>query len=282
MLDSGNGTAGPVAPRILRGLGCEVIDLFSEMDGRFPNHHPDPTVGKNLTALIETVEKTGADLGIGYDGDADRIGVVDDRGRVVFGDLILMLLARAVLAEVPGAVIVGEVKCSHRLFRDIQAHGGRGIMGKAGHSLIKAKMRETGAALGGEMSGHIFFKHRYFGYDDAIYSGCRLLELVANSPRPLSAILDEIPRAVSTPELRIDSSDEKKFEIVRAATAFFKGRGLEVIDIDGARVVFADGWGLVRASNTQPMLVMRFEAESEPRLAEIRALVEGKINELNK
>jgi len=282
VLDSGNGTAGPVAPRIMRDLGCEVADLFSEMDGNFPNHHPDPTVEKNLTDLVAKVGETGAELGIGFDGDGDRIGVVDDLGRVIWGDKLMMLLSRAVLKEVPGAVIVGEVKCSHLMYKDIEAHGGRGIMWKAGHSLIKAKMKEEGAALGGEMSGHIFFKHRYFGYDDAIYTACRLLELVAGSEKKLSEMIDEMPRTVSTPEIRIESSDEKKFDIVAEATAFFKSKGHEVIDVDGARLVFPDGWGLVRASNTQPMLVMRFEAESEERLKEIQEMMEKKINELNK
>jgi len=282
VLDSGNGTAGPVAPRIMRDLGCEVTDLFSEMDGNFPNHHPDPTVEKNLVALVAKVGETGAELGIGFDGDGDRIGVVDDLGRVIWGDKLMILLSRAVLKEVPGATIVGEVKCSHLMYKDIEAHGGRGIMWKAGHSLIKAKMKEEGAVLGGEMSGHIFFKHRYFGYDDAIYSGCRLLELLAKSEKKLSEMIDEMPRTVSTPEIRIESTDENKFDIVAEATDYFKSKGHEVIDVDGARLVFPDGWGLVRASNTQPMLVMRFEAESEERLKEIQELMEKKINELNK
>jgi phosphomannomutase / phosphoglucomutase len=278
--DSGNGTAGPVAPVILRRLGCQVWDLFSEMDGSFPNHHPDPTVARNLRPLIAKVREVGADVGLGFDGDADRLGVVDDKGGIVYGDMLLMLLARAVLAEVPGATVIGEVKCSHLLFKDIEAHGGKAVMWKAGHSLVKAKMRETGAALGGEMSGHIFFKHRWFGFDDAIYAGCRLLELIARGGK-LSAMMAGVPKTFSTPELRIDSSDAKKFAIVAEAARHFKASGYQTIDVDGVRLVFPDGWGLVRASNTQPMLVMRFEAESEERLVEIQELVENKIRELN-
>jgi phosphomannomutase/phosphoglucomutase len=280
--DSGNGTAGPVAPVILRKLGCEVVDLFSEMDGRFPNHHPDPTIEKNLQPLIAKVREIGADLGIGYDGDADRIGAVTDQGEVVWGDILMMFLSRAVLEEVPGATVIGEVKCSYRLFNDIAAHGGKPIMWKAGHSLIKAKMKEVGAQLGGEMSGHIFFKHRYFGYDDAIYTSCRLLELLSKSNRKLSEMFAEVPKTFNTPEIRIKSSDEHKFEIVRGVRDYFVKLGYETVDVDGVRLVFKDGWGLVRASNTQPMLSMRFEAETQARLDEIRKLMQDKIDELNK
>jgi phosphomannomutase/phosphoglucomutase len=251
------------------------------MDGTFPHHHPDPTVPHNLQALIAKVKEVGADVGFGFDGDADRLGVVDDKGRIIFGDMLLMLLARAVLAEVPGATIVAEVKCSHLLFKDIAAHGGRSLMWKAGHSLIKAKMKEVGAALGGEMSGHIFFQHRYFGFDDAIYAGCRLLELLAQSGRKLSEMTADLPKTFATPELRIPSSDERKFALVAQATEYFRNQGYDLIDVDGVRLVFPDGWALVRASNTQPMLVMRFEAESEERLVEIKELVESKIKELN-
>ncbi len=282
VIDGGNGTAGPVAAPILKNLGCEVYELYTEMDGRFPNHHPDPTVEENLQELIAVVKRNGAEVGIGYDGDADRIGVVDDEGRIVWGDMLLMLLSRAVLEEVPGATIVGEVKCSHLLFDDIEKHGGRAIMWKAGHSLIKAKLKEEDGALGGEMSGHIFYKHRFFGFDDAVYAGCRLLELLDRSGGKLSDMMKDIPKTYNTPELRIESSDEHKFEIVREAAEHFKSQGYNIIDVDGVRLVFPDGWGLVRASNTQPMLVMRFEAESEQRLNEIRSLVESKINELNK
>jgi phosphomannomutase/phosphoglucomutase len=281
VVDAGNGTAGPAAPPILRNLGCEVIELYTEMDGRFPNHHPDPTVEKNLAELRQRVQAEKADCGIAYDGDADRIGVIDDRGGILWGDTLLIVLSRALLKEVPGATIIGEVKCSHLLYDDIAQHGGRGIMWKAGHSLIKAKMRETGAQLGGEMSGHIFYQHRYFGYDDAIYTSCRLLELLSRSPQKLSQMRADIPKTFTTPEIRIQSSDERKFQIVDAAVKYFSAK-YKTITVDGVRVVFPDGWGLVRASNTQPMLVMRFEAETEPRLAEIRSLVESKINELNR
>ena len=281
VVDAGNGTAGPVAPVILRNLGCEVIELYTEMDGRFPNHHPDPTVEKNVAELRERVKQEQADCGIAYDGDADRIGVIDDQGGIIWGDLLMIVLSRALLREVPGATIIGEVKCSHRLYNDISQHGGRPIMWKAGHSLIKAKMRETGAALGGEMSGHVFYKHRYFGFDDAIYTSCRLLELLSRSKQKLSEMLADVPKTFATPELRINSSDERKFQIVEEATKFFSAR-YETVTVDGVRVIFPDGWGLVRASNTQPMLVVRFEAESEARLNEIRKLIESKINELNR
>ena len=281
VVDAGNGTAGPVAPPILRNLGCEVIELYTEMDGRFPHHHPDPTVEKNVAELCERVKAEQADCGIAFDGDADRIGVIDDRGEILWGDTLLIVLARALLQEVPGAAIIGEVKCSHLLFADIAKHGGRPIMWKAGHSLIKAKMREAGAQLGGEMSGHVFYRHRYFGYDDAIYTSGRLLELLSRSPQKLSELRADIPKTFSTPEIRIQSSDERKFQIVDEAVKYFSAR-YQTITVDGVRVVFPDGWGLVRASNTQPMLVMRFEALTEARLNEIRKLMEDKINELNK
>jgi len=280
--DAGNGTAGPVAPVILRNVGCEVRELYTEMDGTFPNHHPDPTVEKNMQDLIKAVKEEGAEVGLGYDGDADRLGVVTDKGEIVWGDMILMLLARAVLEEVPGATIIGEVKCSHILYNDIEAHGGKAIMWKAGHSLIKAKMKEVGAELGGEMSGHIFFRHRWFGFDDAVYAGCRFLELLSRRDEKLSDIAARIPRTYSTPEIRIESSDEHKFEVVKEVSEHFKSKGYKTIDVDGVRLVFPDGWGLLRASNTQPMLVMRFEAESEERMREIKSLVEEKVNELNR
>ena len=281
VVDAGNGTAGPVAPPILRNLGCRVTELYTEMDGRFPNHHPDPTVEKNVAELRERVLQEKADCGIAYDGDADRIGVIDDKGGILWGDILMIVLSRALLKDVPGATVIGEVKCSHRLYNDIAAHGGKPIMWKAGHSLIKAKMRETGAQLGGEMSGHIFYQHRYFGFDDAIYTSCRLLEILSRSKQKLSEMLADVPMTYSTPEIRINSSDERKFQIVDQAVKFF-GAQYKTVTVDGVRVVFPDGWGLVRASNTQPMLVMRFEAESEKRLNEIRNLIESKINELNR
>jgi phosphomannomutase/phosphoglucomutase len=278
VLDAGNGTGGIAAP-IFRRLGLEVVPLYLEPDGRFPNHHPDPTVEKNLEDLKRQVLASGADLGIAYDGDADRVGAVDERGQVLWGDQLMILFSRAILAERPGAAIVGEVKCSFTLYDDIARRGGRAIMWKAGHSLIKAKMKEEHAELAGEMSGHIFFGHRWLGFDDGIYSSGRLLELLSRTPAPLSSLLADVPRTFSTPELRVDCPEEKKFELVRRAQAWFKERH-QAITVDGVRVVFPDGWGLVRASNTQPILVLRFEATSAARLAEIRQLVEGVVSRL--
>ncbi len=278
VVDAGNGTGGVAVP-IFQRLGVEVVPLFLEGDGRFPNHHPDPTVEKNLEALKRTVLETGADLGIAYDGDSDRVGAVDERGRVLWGDQLMILFARAILAEVPGAAIVGEVKCSFTLYDDIKKRGGRGIMWKAGHSLIKAKMKEEHAALAGEMSGHIFFGHRWLGFDDGIYSSARLVELLSHTAQPMSTLLADVPRTFSTPELRVDCREEIKFEVVRRAQDFFK-RGYQAVTVDGVRVVFPDGWGLVRASNTQPILVLRFEATTQPRLDEIRALVEGRVSSI--
>ncbi len=279
VVDAGNGTGGVVAVPIFEALGIDVVPLYIEMDGNFPNHHPDPTVEKNLAHLRRKVLETGADLGIAYDGDADRVGAVDEQGNILWGDQIMILFARALLAEEPGAAIVGEVKCSFTLYDDIARRGGRAIMWKAGHSLIKAKMKEEGALLAGEMSGHIFFAHRWFGFDDGIYSSARLLELLSRTDRPLSSLLEDVPRTYSTPELRVDCPEEKKFEVVRRAQEFFAAR-YDAVTVDGVRVVFPDGWGLVRASNTQPLLVLRFEATTPGRLEEIQALVRGKVDEL--
>lgn len=279
IVDAGNGTGGVVAAPLMEALGCEVTCLFCDMDGHFPNHHPDPTIPENMKTLIERVTTTGAELGIGYDGDADRIGVVDNRGNIIWGDKLMILFSRAVLSEHPGATIVSEVKCSMNLFEDIEKRGGRAIMWKAGHSLIKKKMREERALLGGEMSGHIFFADRYFGYDDAIYVSLRLLEMVSKDTRPVSEMLSDVPKTFSTPEIRIDCPDEKKFDVVAAVRDYFVKNGYKLVDIDGVRVIFDDGWGLVRPSNTQPAIVLRFEAKSEARLTEIRALIEGKLNE---
>jgi phosphomannomutase/phosphoglucomutase len=276
VVDAGNGTGGVVAVPLFQRLGLEVVPLFAEMDGRFPNHHPDPTVEENLAALKAKVLETGADLGIAYDGDADRLGAVDEQGNVLWGDQIMILFSRALLRDVPGATIVAEVKCSMTLYDDIAARGGRAIMWKAGHSLIKAKMKEEGALLAGEMSGHIFFAHRWYGFDDGIYSSARLVELLSRSQGPLSGLLSDVPRTFSTPELRRDCPEDRKFEVVRRAQEFFASR-YQAVTVDGVRVVFPDGWGLVRASNTQPLLVLRFEARTPERLAEIRALIEGKV-----
>jgi phosphomannomutase / phosphoglucomutase len=281
VVDAGNGTGGVVAVPLFQRLGFEVVPLFIEMDGRFPNHHPDPTVEKNLEQLQAKVRETGADLGIAYDGDADRVGAVDERGVVLWGDQIMILFSRALLAEVPGAAIVGEVKCSMTLYDDIAARGGRAIMWKAGHSLIKAKMKEEHALLAGEMSGHIFFAHRWLGFDDGIYASARLLELLTWARGPLSGLLADVPRTFSTPELRRDCPEHLKFEVVRRAQEWFAARH-PAVTVDGVRVLFPDGWGLVRASNTQPLLVLRFEARTAERLAEIRALVEGRVEAIQR
>ncbi|RJP23379.1 MAG: phosphomannomutase/phosphoglucomutase [Candidatus Abyssobacteria bacterium SURF_5] len=280
IIDAGNGTAGPVAPKLIRDLGCEVEEMYTEMDGRFPNHHPDPTVPKYIAEIRERVKKEGFDCGIAYDGDADRLGIIDDKGDILWGDQLLILFGREILSRKPGATIISEVKSSKTLFDDIAKHGGNPIMWKTGHSLIKEKMRETKAAVAGEMSGHVFFSDRYFGFDDAIYASCRLLEILSKSRKPLSAMLADVPKMYSTPEIRSECPDDKKFQVVKELTDRFKKKKYDVVDIDGARVTFEDGWGLVRASNTQPVLVLRFEATSEKRRDEIRALIEGELKKV--
>jgi len=282
VLDAGNGTAGLTAVPLYRRLGYEVVPLYCELDGSFPNHHPDPTVEENLADLKREVARTKADLGLAFDGDGDRVGVVDRDGTVVWGDRLMILFAREVLREVPGATIIGEVKCSKTLYDDIAAHGGRPVMWRTGHSLIKAKMREEKAALAGEMSGHIFFKHRYYGFDDATYAGARLLEALGFHDRSLGELLADVPATVSTPEIRSDCPEEIKFDLVRRVVERFKERSatepFSVIDIDGARVEWQDGWGLVRPSNTQPLLVLRFEAETQARLDEIQREITQEID----
>ncbi|MFN8543530.1 MAG: phosphomannomutase/phosphoglucomutase [Candidatus Binatia bacterium] len=277
VLDAGNGTAGPIAPETYRRLGARVTELFCDLDGRFPNHHPDPTLEENMTALSRAVAARSASLGIAFDGDADRIGVVSQRGRIIWGDELLVLYARDVLARNPGAVVVSEVKCSQRLYDDIARHGGRGIMWKAGHSLLKAKMKETGALLGGEMSGHMFFKERYFGFDDAIYAGARLLDILARAGKTVDELLADLPPAHVTPEIRLDCPDDVKFRIAERVRERFRAEGVDIVDIDGVRVRFPHGWGLLRASNTQPVLVMRFEAETLDQLDEYRHRVESAV-----
>ncbi|MFH1060058.1 MAG: phosphomannomutase/phosphoglucomutase [Pseudomonadota bacterium] len=277
-VDSGNGTAGPVAVPLMQRLGIEVIPLYCEMDGRFPNHEPDPTVLENIKDLRKAVVDNGLRAGIAYDGDSDRVGAVDEQGQPIWGDMLLAIFARSILKDHPGATFIGEVKCSKNLYDDIRNHGGTPVMWKAGHSLIKQKMAETGALLAGEMSGHMFFKHRWFGFDDAIYASLRLAELMSANPAPLSTWLSDLPRMVSTPEIRVDCPDELKFKVVEQVTAKMR-KDYEVVDVDGVRVTFPDGWGLVRASNTQPALVMRFEAQSQTRLEEIQALVEGAVKD---
>lgn len=278
VVDAGNGTGGIFVPGLLRALGCEVIELYCEPDGHFPNHHPDPTVVDYMRDLIEKVKETKADVGFAYDGDADRIGVVDEEGRIIWGDYLLILFSREILRE-KSRKIIFEVKCSQALVEEIERMGGEPIMWKTGHSLLKEKLRETGAALAGEMSGHIFFADRYFGYDDAIYTTCRLLEVMDRSDLTLSQMLQGVPRYFSTPEIRAECrNDKEKFEIAQKAKEYFSSK-YQTITVDGVRVLFGDGWGLVRASNTQPVLVLRFEARSEARLEEIRSIVIGKLRE---
>lgn len=278
VVDAGNGVGGLVGPKVLRGIGVEVVELFTEPDGKFPNHHPDPTVLKNISELIKTVKQEGADFGIGWDGDADRIGAVDEKGEIVFGDMLLLIYGREILKEVPKATIIGDVKCSARLFDDLNSRGGNAIMWKTGHSLIKGKLRETKGELGGEMSGHIFFKHRYFGFDDAIYASARLCEIVSKLSGPFSSVLSDLPAMVSTPEIRFDCPEEVKFKVAECAKSAFSE--YPVNTIDGVRIAFPNGWGLVRASNTQPVLVLRFEAKSEKDLEEYRNLVTERIDKI--
>src|SRR5579863_1145357 len=278
-VDGGNGCGGAVAAPLMREMGLETVELYIEMDGRFPNHHPDPTVEANMRDLQAAVQQSSARVGIAYDGDADRIGTVDESGRIIWGDELMVLFSRSILRERPGAAIIGDVKCSERLYDDIGRHGGRPIMWKTGHSLIKSKLKQENAALAGEMSGHMFFNDRYFGFDDAIYASFRLLEILGREGKGIGALLADLPKSYFTPELRFDCPDERKFEVVRRAAEYFRAH-YETIDIDGARVNFPGGWGLVRASNTQPALVMRFEARDQTTLGEIRALFESKLREL--
>lgn len=278
VIDAGNGTAGPAMSRLLAKLNVDAKELFFEMDGTFPNHHPDPTVEKNLDHLKKAVAGFGAELGIAFDGDADRIGAIDEKGRVIWGDYLLLIYAREVLSRKPGATFIAEVKCSQVLYDEIEKLGGKAIMYKTGHSLIKAKMKEEHAELAGEMSGHMFFKDRYFGFDDALYAACRLIEIVANSGKPLSAQTEGLLEMVSTPEIRVDTPDEAKFDVVAKVAEHFR-RTRKIVDIDGARVLFPEGWGLVRASNTQPVLVMRFEARTAELLDAYRREVEQVVEE---
>jgi phosphomannomutase/phosphoglucomutase len=293
VVDAGNGTVGVVGPDLLRRLGYHVMPLHCEVDGRFPHHHPDPTVLENLEDLRKNVLEGVADLGVAYDGDGDRLGVIDERGEVVWGDRVLILFARHLLQENPGAVCIGDVKCSHLFFRDVEQRGGAPLMWKTGHSLIKEKMRETQAALAGEMSGHFFFADRYFGYDDAIYATARLLEILrrARASTPglqFSDLLKDLPLTASTPEIRRPCPDDQKFRVVEALKAYFSsdGRRATLDDVfptdqirdcsfvDGVRITFAHGWGLVRASNTEPALILRFEAERPEVLERYQAYVE--------
>lgn len=270
VVDCGNGTASLVAPDVLEDLGVEVVRLYSESDPRFPHHHPDPVDPKNLTDLIATVRREHADVGLGFDGDGDRLGVVDERGGIIWGDLLMILFWREILPKHPGTVGIVEVKCSQALFEEIARLGGRPIFYRTGHSLIKAKMRELGSVFTGEMSGHIFFADEYFGYDDAVYAAARLLRILSHRKDGLSTLLADVPRYYATPEIRVDCADDVKFDIVGRVAAQFRNTH-EVIDVDGARVLFEDGWGLIRASNTQPVLVLRAESRTPAGLERIKA-----------
>jgi phosphomannomutase/phosphoglucomutase len=281
-VDAGNATAGPVALTILERLACEVYPLYCDMDGTFPNHEPDPTVLENLEDLCALVRREQLDIGVAYDGDSDRVGVVDHRGEPVFGDKLLIIFAREILSRRPGTTFVSEVKCSRTLYGEIERLGGKAIMSRTGHSLMKARMKEVDAVLAGEMSGHMFFKDRFFGFDDGIYASCRLLEILAQSGKTIPELLEGIPETYTTPEIRVECPDDLKFEVVEKAKAYFKEQGYQVIEVDGARIVFKDGWGLVRASNTQPVLVLRYEADTPERLEEIRHLVEDAVERAKK
>ncbi len=275
VVDCGNGVGALTAPQVCKALGVDAEFLFADSDGTFPNHHPDPTVVENLQDLIAAVRRTGAEVGIGFDGDADRIGIVDGQGTIIWGDYLLLLYARDVLARTgTGQSIIFDVKCSQALPDGIRAAGGNPVMWKTGHSLIKEKMKELHAPIAGEMSGHMFFTEGFYGHDDAVYAAARLLRILGDTGKRVDELLADVPRFVSTPELRVDCPDDRKFTIVAAAQKYFAARR-DVVDVDGARILFGDGWGLIRASNTQPILVMRFEAKSDERLAEIRAEVEG-------
>ena len=276
--DAGNGCAGPAIHRIFEKMNVDATELYFEPDGAFPHHHPDPTMPANLKDLMAKVRETGADLGIAFDGDSDRIGAVDENGNVIYGDMLMLIYGREILSRKPESTFIGEVKCSQLMYDELNKLGGNAIMYKTGHSLIKAKMKKEHAELAGEMSGHMFFGDRYRGFDDALYAACRLIEIVAKSGKPLSAQMAGLPKLVSTPEIRVDCPDELKFDVVARAAERLK-QAHKTIDVDGVRVIFARGWGLVRASNTQPVLVLRFEAESEALLKEYRAEVEQALKE---
>ncbi len=284
VLDAGNGTAGVVAVPIFQKLGCEVIPLYCEMDGTFPNHHPDPTLPEALQDLIQKVRETEADLGIAYDGDGDRIGVIDDKSRIIWGDMLMVLFSRDILPSNPGAPVISEVKASKVLYEEVEKLGGRPIMWKTGHSLIKKKIKEEKALLAGEMSGHIFFADRFFGFDDAIYSSARLMEILSRSDKKISEMFSDLPQTYNTPEIRIYASDEVKFKIVEDVKNELAQK-YPIIDVDGVRAIFPTGWGLVRASNTQEALVLRFEADTEKDLKdiqdEVKQVVEKAIQRLD-
>ncbi|MFV0387999.1 MAG: phosphomannomutase/phosphoglucomutase [Pyrinomonadaceae bacterium] len=276
VLDAGNGSGGQVAVKTLRLLGAEVIELFCTPDSTFPNHSPDPADPKNLVDLIKTVKNENVDFGIALDGDADRITAIDNTGRIIWGDLLTAIFAREVLNEYPGATVIGEVKCSNLLFDEVEALGGNAIMCKAGHSVIKAELQKTDAVLAGEMSGHIFFADRYFGFDDAIYTATRLMELVANSDSRLSEIVDSFPKTFTTDEIRIQCPESLKIPVTQAIINIYKNQ-CEIKTIDGARLEFEFGWALVRPSNTQALIILRFEADSKSKLDSLRTQIESQV-----
>ncbi|MCL4426099.1 MAG: phosphomannomutase/phosphoglucomutase [Firmicutes bacterium] len=278
VVDAGNGTAGLFAPQLLEDLGCEVVPLYCESDPHFPHHFPDPVKPENLGDLIATVRRTGSDLGVAFDGDADRIGAIDEKGKVIWGDTLMVLYWREILPRHPGAQAIIEVKCSQALVDEVKRLGGRPFFYRTGHSLIKAKMKEIGAVFTGEMSGHMFFADEYFGYDDALYAAARLLRLLSYSPKSLSQMTADIPRYYSTPETRVDCPDGDKFRVVQEVKDFFR-KDYEVIEVDGARILFPEGWGLVRSSNTQPVLVVRAEARSPEGLEAIKTSLAAKLKQ---
>jgi phosphomannomutase/phosphoglucomutase len=281
IVDAGNGVGGPILPNILRRFGCEVLEMYCEPDGNFPNHHPDPTIEAYMKDLISKMKTGEWEVGLGLDGDADRIGVIDNNGKMLYGDQILNILARDFLKNNQGKEVLGDVKCSKNLYDDIKKHGGIPVMYKTGHANIKNKMKESNISFGGEMSGHMFLADRYLGYDDAIYACCRFVEILSNTSLKCSELLQDQPIMFNTPEIRFDTPEETKFEIVEKVLKSFKDENYEVIDIDGMRINFPDGWGLIRASNTQPALVMRFEATTEKRLIEIQNLVESRLKKFS-
>lgn len=281
IFDCGNGTAGPILRKIVEALRIDAEVLFETPDGRFPNHHPDPTVEDNMVSLANRVRQTGAVCGIGFDGDSDRIGVVDAEGNMVWGDELMYLFAKDILVSHPNSKVVGDVKCSNKFYRAIETLGGQPIMWKTGHSLIKNKIKMEKAPFGGELSGHIFFSDRNYGYDDAIYGACRLIEILKKEKKPLAQLLKALPKTFATPELRIDTTEELKTEIVSQFIEFSKSEGENRSLIDGVRIEYPDGWTLVRSSNTQPVVVFRFEFESEARLREIQGKYERKLKAIS-
>ena len=282
VVDCGNGAAGCVVRKLYENAGLKPVFLFEEPDGRFPNHHPDPTVEKNLVALKAAVRTHGAALGIGFDGDADRIGVIDSEGNMVYGDEIMAILSRSILKNMPGQTIVGDVKCSDRLFADVERHGGKAIMWKTGHSLVKQKIKEENSPFGGELSGHIFIADRNYGYDDAPYAGLRLIEIIGKTGKNIRQLLEGFGEAYNTPEIRIDTTEEKKVKIVAALKLAYANESAhyKVNLIDGIRISFHDGWALARSSNTQPVLVLRFESTTAQGLKRIQDEFESKIRPL--